>query len=125
MSWIKVCTTNDVPENSLKKFWAGGGTIPLIIVHHKDGYRAIPPGPPHMEEPLDESGVIAGCVLTCTKHLWAWDLNTLELQGEAEKPLKTYDVKVEGDDIMAFIAEELVYEFEDEDEMDDDAFFNS
>ena len=125
MSWIKVCKTDDVPENSLKKFWAGGGTIPLIIARHKGGYRAMPPVCPHMEEPLDESGVIAGCVLTCTKHLWAWNLETLELQGEAEKPLKTYDVKIEGEDIMAFVAEELVYEFEDEDDMDDDDFFNS
>ena len=70
-------------------------------------------------------GVIAGCVLTCTKHLWSWDLQTLEMQGETEKPLKTYEVKVEGDDLMAFVEEELLYDFDDEDEMDDDDFFNS
>lgn len=124
MSWIKVCKTEDVPQNSLKKFWVAGG-VPLIVVHHKDGFRAIPPVCPHMEEPLEESGVLAGCVLTCTKHLWAWDLATLEMQGETEKPLKTYDVKVEGDEVMAFVAEELLYDFEDDDDMDDDAFFNS
>ena len=38
------------------------------------GFRAIPPLCPHMEEPLEESGIIANCALTCTKHLWSWDL---------------------------------------------------
>jgi len=125
MSWTKICKTSDVPEKSVKKFWAGGGTVPLVIAHHKGGFRAMPPMCPHMEEPLEESGVIAGCVLTCTKHLWSWDLETLELQGETEKPLKLYEVKIEGDDLMAFIEEELVYDFDDDDDMDDDDFFNS
>ncbi len=124
MSWIKVCKTTDVPENSLKKFWAAGG-IPLIVARYADGYRAIPPVCPHMEEPLEESGVIAGCVLTCTKHLWAWNLATLEMQGETERALKTYEVKVEGDDVMAFVESELLYDFEEVDDMDDDDFFNS
>lgn len=124
MSWIKICNTSDVPENSLKKFWAAGG-VPIVVAHYKGGFRAMPPVCPHMEEPLEESGVIAGCVLTCTKHLWAWDLQSLELKGETEKPLKTYDTKVEGDELMAFVEQELLYEFDDEDDMDDDAFFNS
>lgn len=124
MSWIKVCKTSDVPENSVKKYWVSGG-IALVVTHYNGGFRAIPPVCPHMEEPLEESGVISGCVLTCTKHLWAWDLSTLEMQGETEKPLKTYEVKVVGDDLLAFVERELLYEFEDEDDMDDDSFFNS
>lgn len=124
MSWIKVCKTTDVPENSLKKIWVAGG-IPVLVARYNGGYRAMPPVCPHMEEPLEESGVIAGCVLTCTKHLWAWDLATLEMQGETERPLKSYEVKVDGDDLMAFVEQELLYEFEDEDDMDDDDFFKS
>ena len=124
MSWINLCKTTDVPENSLKKIWVAGG-IPVLVAHYNGGYRAMPPVCPHMEEPLEESGVIAGCVLTCTKHLWAWDLATLEMQGETERPLKSYEVKVDGDDLMAFVEQELLYEFEDEDDMDDDDFFKS
>ena len=124
MSWLKVCKTTDVPENSLKKIWVAGG-IPVLVAHYNGGDRAMPPVCPHMEEPLEESGVIAGCVLTCTKHLWAWDLATLEMQGETERPLKSYEVKVDGDDLMAFVEQELLYEFEDEDDMDDDDFFKS
>lgn len=125
MSWTIICKTSDVPENTVKKFWAGGGTVPLVVAHHQGGFRAMPPMCPHMEEPLEESAIIAGCVLTCTKHLWSWDLETLELQGETEKPLKLYDVKIEGDNVVAFVEEELLYDFDDDDDMDDDDFFNS
>jgi toluene monooxygenase system ferredoxin subunit len=44
--------------------------------------------------------------------------------GETERPLKTYEIKLENDDVLAFIDKELVYEFEDEDDMADDDFFS-
>ena len=62
------------------------------------------------------------CVLTCTKHLWSWDLKTLEMKGETEKPLKVYDVKQEDGSILANIEGELAYEFGDPEEEDDDFF---
>ena len=124
MSWTRICKTTDVAPNTVKKIWIAGG-IPVLVVNHGKGFRVLPPVCPHMEEPLEESGIVANCVLTCTKHLWAWDLLTLELQGETEKPLKLYDVKEENGEIMAFVDGELLYEFEKEDDMDDDAFFKS
>ena len=78
---------------------------------------------PHMEEPLAESGVVSKCVLTCTKHLWSWDLRTLEKQGEAEKNLQSYDTKEEDGEIFALLDKEIVYEFEDESGVSDDDFF--
>ncbi|MGD9786251.1 MAG: Rieske 2Fe-2S domain-containing protein [Hyphomicrobiaceae bacterium] len=123
MSWTKVCAASDVAPNSLKKFWVAGG-IPVVIANYGSGFAAMPPVCPHMEEPLEESGVISNCVLTCTKHLWAWDLKSLALHGpETQKPLRTYECKVEDGSVMAFVAEEIVYEFDDQDDMDDDAFF--
>jgi toluene monooxygenase system ferredoxin subunit len=121
MTWKRVCKATDVPESSLKKFTVDGVT--LVIANYGSGFRAIPPLCPHMEEPLEESGVIAQCALTCTKHLWSWDLSSLEMLGETERPLKTYEVKLENDDVLAFIDEELLYEFVDEDDMADDDFF--
>ena len=123
MSWIKVCKASDVAQNSLKKFWIAGG-IPVVIANYGSGFAAMPPVCPHMEEPLEQSGIIADCVLTCTKHLWAWDLKSLEMRGtETQKELKTYQCKEEDGDILAFVEQEIVYEFEEEDDMDDDAFF--
>jgi toluene monooxygenase system ferredoxin subunit len=121
MSWKRVCKATDVPENTLKKYWVDG--IALIIVNYGSGFRAIPPICPHMEEPLEESGIIANCALTCSKHLWSWDLRSLDKLGETEKLLGTYEVKQDGDDVLAFVDKEIVYEFEDEDDMDDEDFF--
>ncbi|MBI3436352.1 MAG: Rieske 2Fe-2S domain-containing protein [Proteobacteria bacterium] len=121
MSWKRVCKATDVPENTLKKFWVDG--IALIVLNYGSGLRAIPPVCPHMEEPLEESGVIANCTLTCTKHLWSWDLRSLDKLGETERPLGTYEVKRDGDDVMAFVDREIVYEFDNEDDMSDDDFF--
>lgn len=125
MSWKKVCAAADVPENALEKFEVDG--IEMIIANYGGGYRAIPPRCPHMEEPLCESAVVFDGMLTCTKHLWQWDMNTGEKVGIAEKELLFYDVKQEGDDIYAQVEQELVYEGDDEadDDEDDEDFFNA
>jgi toluene monooxygenase system ferredoxin subunit len=73
---------------------------------------------------LEESGLVMGCKLTCTKHLWSWDLETLELQDEAELPLKTYDVKVEGSNIMVYVTEQLEYNFDEDEDIDENTFFD-
>jgi len=46
------------------------------------------------------------------------------LQGETERPLKTYQLKQEAGVLLANIEQELVYEFETEigDQSDDDFF---
>jgi toluene monooxygenase system ferredoxin subunit len=122
MTWKRICRATDVPKNSVKKFTVDGVT--LVIANYGSGFRAIPPLCPHMAEPLEESGVIANCTLTCTKHLWSWDLTSLDMLGETERPLKTYEVKLENGEVQACIDKELVYEFEDEDDMQDDDFFS-
>ena len=121
MAWSVVCRADEVPQNSLKQFYVNG--IPIILANYGGGFRAVPPICPHMEEPLSESGVLADCVLTCTKHLWAWNLQTLDMLGETEKPLKTYEVREENGQVLALVEQELLYDFEEEDDMGDD-FFN-
>ena len=120
MTWKKVCAVGDVGVNSVKLFDVDG--INVLIANYGTGFRALPPICPHMEEPLEESGVVVRCTLTCTKHLWCWNLQTLDMQGETEKPLKIYESKEEGGAIFANVEQELVYEFEDEGEDDDDFF---
>ena len=121
MAWKHACKAADIPANSLKKVWVDG--IALIIANYGEGLRAFPPVCPHMEEPLEQSGVVASCALTCTKHLWSWDLRTLAKLGETEKELQTYQVKQENGDILAFVDKEILYDFEQADDMDDDDFF--
>lgn len=122
MAWQFVCDASDVPTNSVKKFFVGG--VHLVVANYGGAFRALPPVCPHMEQPLDESGIIANCVLTCTKHLWAWNLASMEMLGETERPLQSYETKQDGSRVMARIDKEIVYDFELEGEDDDDAFFS-
>ena len=124
MSWKKICAAAEVPENALAKLEVDG--IEIIIANYGTGYRAFPPRCPHMEEPLCESGMLFDGLLTCSKHLWQWDMRTGEMLGMAEKELLFYEVRQEGDDLYADIEQALVYEDDDESEEDDDEdFFNA
>jgi toluene monooxygenase system ferredoxin subunit len=121
MAWKRICSVSDVPANSVRKFMTGAFSV--IVVNYGDGVRVLPPMCPHLEEPLELSGVVANCKLTCTKHLWSWDLRTLGQQGETEKPLQEYQSRIVDGEVQAVIEREIVYDFDTED-MDDDDFFS-
>jgi toluene monooxygenase system ferredoxin subunit len=123
MTWKKVCDVGDVDVDTVKLFDVEG--VNVLIVNYGEGYKAIPPLCPHMEEPLAESGIVVRCKLTCSKHLWAWDLRSGDLLGPAEKPLKYYETREEDGALFVNMVEELVYEFESEDDFDDDFFGQS
>ena len=119
MSWKLVCKADAVAENAVKVFEVDG--IDILLANLGSGvFRAYPPLCPHMEEPLGQSGICASGVLTCTKHLWQWDMHTGEKMGPAEKPLLLYEVKREGDDVLVFLDKELTYEYEEEEDEEDD-----
>ncbi len=116
----------DIGLNALKRFEVDG--ISFIVANVGGSHRAFPPFCPHMEEPLEQSGVCdASGKLTCIKHLWSWELASGTPQGEAEKALLLYEVKQEGGDVLVNLEKELKYEY-DEDNVgdgDDDDFFKS
>ena len=124
MAWTKVCEKAKFRGFNQKGLGPNRRWDSYRVAHHKNGYVAVPPVCPHLEEPLEESGLVIGCKLTCTKHLWSWDLETLELQDEAELPLKTYDVKVEDDNIMVYVTEQLEYAFDEDEDIDESTFFD-
>lgn len=122
MAWKRICSVADVPANGVRKFSAGAFAV--IVTNYGEGVRVLPPVCPHMEEPLELSGVIANCKLTCTKHLWSWDLRTLGQLGETEKPLQEYQSRVVDGAVEAVVDREIVYDFAAADDMDDDDFFS-
>ena len=93
MSWKAVCATDAVAEDAMKRFDVDG--VAIMVANVGDGFRAYPPVCPHMEEFLENSGICAGGILTCDRHLWQWDMKTGEPQGPAEKPLLMYETKEE------------------------------
>ena len=122
MSWKRICASSDVPKNTVKKFEVDGFNV--IVLNYEDQFRVYPPLCPHMEESLDETAIIEGQTITCSKHLWEWDMLTGKMQGLAERDLLSYEAKCEGGEVMAYIEAELRYEYEEEDDADDDDFFD-
>lgn len=114
MSWKKLCNINELTEKGLKRFEVDG--VPMVVARVGDEFFAYPPLCPHQEEQLEASGVCDGEMLTCTKHLWQWDMRTGEERGMAEKPLLMYDVKTEADDLWVFVEKELRYEYDDDED---------
>ncbi|MFL2551527.1 MAG: Rieske 2Fe-2S domain-containing protein [Arenicellales bacterium] len=114
--WHRVCATADVNDGELKRFQAG--EIAVVVVGFGDEYRIIPPFCPHMAEPLHESGICRAGTLTCSKHLWQWNLLTGKEQGPAERPLLFYQSEVRDGEVWACVDKELVYEFDEEDDDD-------
>lgn len=116
MSWKSVCAAGDVPANGIKCFAVDG--VEVLLANIGDEFRAYPPVCPHMEEYLEDSGICADGVLTCTKHLWQWDMKTGAPRGPAEKPLLMYEVKLQDGQVLVRLDEELEYEFDDDDDDD-------
>jgi len=111
MAWTKACNVADVEENSFRKFEVNG--VPLLIANVEGQFFAYPPLCPHMAEPLEISGVCDGKVLTCTKHLWQWEMRTGNPMGMAERELLMYPVSMNGTDVMVDLEKELVYDYDD------------
>ena len=114
--WQRICAAADVNDGELKRFQAGA--IAVVVVGVGDDYRIIPPFCPHMAEPLHESGICRAGTLTCSKHLWQWNLLTGKEQGPAERPLLFYQSEVRDGEVWACVDKELVYEFDEEDDDD-------
>jgi len=114
--WSCVCAVADLPDQGLSKFEVAGLTV--LAARVEDDVRVIPPFCPHMAEPLVESGLCHGLTLTCSKHLWQWNLKSGDIQGPAEKPLKFYPSEIRDGNVWIDASSEVAYDF-DEDEDDD------
>ena len=111
MAWQRACSVNEVTDDRLTKVTVNG--IVILVARVGDTFAAFPPNCPHMAEPLEISGVCGDGTLTCTKHIWQWDLRTGGELGDAEKPLALYPVKVEGDEVWIDAERELTYRYDD------------
>lgn len=94
----KACDLDDVWEGEMDLFEVGGREV--LIVHAPGGeVRAYDPVCPHQDHPLIE-GELKDCVLTCSAHLWQFDV----VSGNGVNPegvsLKSYPVKVDGESVM-------------------------
>ena len=114
--WYKVCPLKDIEVDRLKKFKIKN--IEFLVIRIGEQCSAFPPFCPHMAEPLEESGICNDGFLTCSKHLWQWDLATGSKKGPSEKPLLMYETAILDGEIWVRIENELGYDYNEEDEDD-------
>ena len=100
MTATKVAKTSEIPAGSGKVIEVGGKTI---AVSNCDGtFYATDNTCLHRGGPLGE-GALSGKTVTCPWHGWEYDVSTGACQMDASLKVQTFDVKVEGDDILVSI----------------------
>ena len=83
----KACDLDDVWEGDMDVFDIDGQDV--LIVHGAEGeIRAYDPICPHQEHPLIE-GDLENCILTCSAHLWQFDV----ISGKGVNPTGTSLIK--------------------------------
>ena len=96
--FLKVCATEEIGENGSKAFDIAGENI--LICNTKDGFLAVHNICTHQLQEL-EGGKIRSCFIFCPLHGQRFNLKDGTPIGKlAEKPLPTYELRVEGGDIF-------------------------
>ena len=95
--WIKVCNTNEISDNQIFPFDHGEDKIMLV---KKDGkISALDRICTHAEADLS-TGILSESGITCPLHLSVFNLENGSPQNlPAENPLKTYNLKIEENEI--------------------------
>lgn len=98
MAFVKVCATGDVPEGEGIKLEQGPDPVALF---NADGeFYAIGDTCTHGDWSLSE-GYMEECEVECTLHMAKFCIKTGRVTAPpANAPVKSYPVKVEGDDVL-------------------------
>jgi len=97
MSWKKVCTKDQIPDQSALKI---KGQNPIAVFRVGDEFFATDDTCTHAKFSLSE-GYVEGDEVVCALHEARFCLRTGRvLSPPATVPLRTYPVKIEGDDVM-------------------------
>jgi nitrite reductase/ring-hydroxylating ferredoxin subunit len=96
--FVRVASTDEIPLGTMRKVEAAGQEI--LIVNIDDKYYALDNVCTHVGGPLDE-GRLEGYEIQCPWHASRFDVRTGEVKGgPARLAEKTFDVKVQGSDIL-------------------------
>ncbi len=95
--YIKVAKMNEMPPGTCREFHANGKVIALFNVNGQ--FYATDNTCLHRGGPLGQ-GVLEGEVVTCPWHGWQYNVTTGETVFNEQMKVETFEVKVEGDDII-------------------------
>src|SRR3989344_910295 len=102
--FIKVASENQITDGSIRPFKVNG--VALAIANLDGQFYAIADVCTHDGGDLGEGEVVDGCCVECPRHGGKFDLKTGDVTGPPPTvKIKTYEVKLEGDDIYVFLEE--------------------
>ncbi|MFQ5777009.1 MAG: Rieske (2Fe-2S) protein [Terriglobia bacterium] len=96
-NYIKVAKVNEMPPGTAREFHANGKVIALFNVN--GAFHAIDNTCLHRGGPLGQ-GALEGEVVTCPWHGWQYNVTSGESVFNEQIKVASYEVKVEGDDIV-------------------------
>jgi 3-phenylpropionate/trans-cinnamate dioxygenase ferredoxin subunit len=98
MAFVKVAKASGVPAGVVMGYEVGRTSVALVNL---DGqFYAFEDRCPHMGAKLS-TGLLSGNIVICPLHGSQFDVMTGQnVYGPANRPVMTYQVKVEGDDIL-------------------------
>ena len=94
---MKVAKTIDIPVRKIKHVEVDG--LELMIVNVEGKFYGVGDRCPHLHARLSE-GTLNKTIVTCPRHLSTFDVTTGRVISGTRSNLPTYDVKVEGDDLL-------------------------
>lgn len=112
---VAVCKTSDIPQGESKLVQAGEEAV--LLFHMSDGFYATQPRCTHMFVPLKRGKILKDKCVECPLHRARFDIRTGEVVDwanfppgiqllnvvRAEKPLKTWPVEVEGEQVFVVL----------------------
>lgn len=72
---------------------------PVALFHSEEGFHALSNACLHRGGPIGE-GNLDGTTVTCPWHGWTYDVRTGRNLGNPAASLRTFEVRVEGDDVL-------------------------
>lgn len=106
MSWLDIGTLDDIPLRGSRRVLVRGQKIAVFRTADNQVY-ALADQCPHKEGPLSQ-GIVHDACVTCPLHNWVISLETGAAQGADEGQVKTYLVKIEGNQILLHTGLSLV-----------------
>lgn len=95
--YVKVAKVEEMPPGTAREFQADGKVIALFNVDGK--FYATDNVCLHRGGPLGQ-GPLEGEIVTCPWHGWQYNVTTGEAVFNDQIKVQTFEVKVEGDDIV-------------------------
>jgi len=97
MTFTKVAKTFDVPAGNMKHVEVEG--IELLIANIEGKFYVVGDRCPHLNAKISE-GTLNKTIVTCPRHLSTFDVTTGKVISGTRSNLPSYDVKVEGNDLL-------------------------